>query len=73
MRFILITVLIFINVLAQAQTSGFVYLGVENGLVQSQIQTIEQDNSGNLWIGTMAGLSKYNGFNFKSYFFLDCY
>jgi ligand-binding sensor domain-containing protein/serine phosphatase RsbU (regulator of sigma subunit) len=40
---------------------------MENGLIQNQVETMVQDNDGNLWIGTIAGLSKYNGFQFVSY------
>jgi ligand-binding sensor domain-containing protein/serine phosphatase RsbU (regulator of sigma subunit) len=52
---------------ATAQTTSFINYGVEQGLVQSQVQSIVQDNDGNLWIGTLAGLSSYNGFAFKNY------
>lgn len=48
-----------------AQTTSFIYYGVEQGLSQSQVQCITQDNDGNLWIGTLSGLSKYNGREFK--------
>ncbi len=50
-----------------AQTTSFIQFGAENGLVQSQVQTIMQDDDGNLWIGTLGGLSKYNGLGFVSY------
>ena len=50
-----------------AQTTHFIHYGIEHGLPQSQVQTIEQDNDGNLWIGTMSGLSKYNGRTFVNY------
>ena len=53
--------------LSFAQTTHFIHYGIEQGLPQSQVQTIEQDDDGNLWIGTMAGLSKYNGRNFVNY------
>lgn len=52
---------------SNAQTSSFIQYGVEQGLIQSQVQTIVQDNEGNLWIGTTAGLSKYNGKSFEAY------
>ena len=49
------------------QTTSFIHYGVEQGLAQSQVQTIVQDNDGNLWIGTLAGLTRYNGRNFTTY------
>ena len=51
----------------QAQTYNFVNYGVEEGLAQSQVQTIIQDDDHNLWIGTLAGLTKYNGKTFTTY------
>ncbi len=50
-----------------AQTTSFIYYGVEQGLSQSQVQAITQDNDGNLWIATISGLTKYNGIEFKTF------
>ncbi len=49
------------------QSSNFVTFGVEEGLIQSHVQTLQQDNEGNLWIGTIGGLTKYNGTKFINY------
>ncbi|MFL5754119.1 MAG: two-component regulator propeller domain-containing protein [Bacteroidia bacterium] len=51
----------------RAQTTSFISYGMEQGLVQSQVQSITQDDEGNLWIGTIAGLTKYNGSKFNSF------
>ena len=51
----------------QAQTTSFISYGMEQGLAQGQVQSLEQDEEGNLWIGTIAGLTKYNGTKFISY------
>lgn len=50
-----------------AQTTSFITYGVEQGLVQSQVQSLVQDNEGNLWIGTLAGLSRYDGLTFQNF------
>lgn len=50
-----------------AQTTSFITYGVEQGLVQSQVQSLVQDNDGNLWIGTLAGLSRYDGLTFQNF------
>ena len=50
-----------------AQSSNFITYGIEEGLIQSQVQALTQDNQGNLWIGTIGGLTKYNGNSFTSY------
>src|SRR3989337_2406958 len=52
---------------ASAQRTSFIEFGVEQGLIQSQVQSVLQDNDGNLWVGTLGGLSKYNGKSFSNY------
>ena len=42
---------------------------IEDGLPQSFIQTIFQDEDGYLWIATQDGISKFNGYEFKNYYF----
>lgn len=39
----------------------------EDGLAQSFVYSIIQDNNGYLWIGTDNGLSRYNGFVFEDF------
>ncbi|MCI5054471.1 MAG: SpoIIE family protein phosphatase [Flavobacteriales bacterium] len=51
----------------QAQTGNFVNYGLEDGLITSQIEALTQDSRGNLWIGTIGGLSKYDGYDFINY------
>jgi ligand-binding sensor domain-containing protein len=50
-----------------AQNSNFVTYGMEEGLIMSQIETVVQDQKGYLWIGTIGGLSKYDGVKFTNY------
>lgn len=50
-----------------AQRYHFHNLSVEDGLVQSQATCLAQDSIGNLWIGTVGGLSRFDGKNFTSY------
>lgn len=64
---ILLMWLLLYNHSLQSQTTSFIYYGLEQGLSQSQIQGITQDDDGNLWIGTLSGLTKYNGKEFKIY------
>jgi len=42
---------------------------MEDGLSQSFVFCIEQDNTGFLWIGTQSGLNRYDGYTFKKYYF----
>ncbi len=50
-----------------AQRFPFFNLNVENGLIQSQATGIAQDKFGHLWIGTLGGLSRYDGKSFSNY------
>ncbi len=54
-----------------AQRNPFFNLNVENGLIQSQVTAIIQDRFGYLWIGTLGGLSRYDGKNFANYTIRD--
>ncbi|MCD6011620.1 MAG: putative signal transduction histidine kinase [Flavipsychrobacter sp.] len=50
-----------------AQRYPFHNLNVDDGLIQSQATCVTQDKMGNLWIGTLGGLSRYDGSNFTGY------
>ena len=45
----------------------FINYNVDQGLAQSQVNDINQDHLGYLWIGTESGLSKFNGLTFENY------
>ena len=51
----------------EAQRYPFYNLSVDDGLIQSQAICLTQDKAGNLWIGTLGGLSRYDGRNFTNY------
>ena len=51
----------------EAQTTGFLYFNSENGLINNQATSLEQDDDGRLFIGTMAGLSVFDGDHFTSF------
>ena len=48
-------------------TINFVHIGLEQGLSQSTILDIEQDDRGNMWFATYDGLNKYDGYTFTVY------
>jgi signal transduction histidine kinase/ligand-binding sensor domain-containing protein len=54
-----------------AQKYPFYNLTVDNGLIQSQVSCMAQDSKGNLWIGTIGGLSRYDGQGFTNYSIKD--
>jgi len=43
------------------------HLSVDDGLPQSFVSALEQDEEGFVWIGTRNGLSRYDGQNFKTF------
>ncbi|AWW32679.1 hybrid sensor histidine kinase/response regulator [Echinicola strongylocentroti] len=45
----------------------FYLLDVESGLSHNYVNSIEQDSLGFIWIGTMEGLSRYDGHSFEVY------
>ncbi len=49
-----------------AQVLNFRVFGAEEGLIQSQVHTILQDNDGYMWFGTVNGISVYDGREFQS-------
>ena len=50
-----------------AQHYNFINYSTESGLAQSQVRSIAQDKNGYLWLGTLAGLTKYDGKKFVNY------
>lgn len=53
--------------LVRAQRFPFFHLSVDDGLIQSQATCLAQDHKGNLWVGTLGGISRYDGTFFTSY------
>ena len=53
------------SVSGQSQYLRFRHLQQENGLKNSSIHSICQDDKGFIWIGTEGGLFRYDGFRFK--------
>lgn len=70
-----ILVLIFFLSLFHDKASGqhthqdvhFHHLTIKDGLSQSTIRSIHQDSQGYMWVGTLNGLNKYDGYNITVY------
>lgn len=45
--------------------------GVDNGITQPYVYTINQDKKGYLWVGTGDGACKFDGISFKSFYSSD--
>lgn len=52
---------------AAAQQYGFIQYSVSEGLAQSQVNCLYQDSYGYIWVGTLGGLSRFDGREFTNY------
>lgn len=52
---------------ADLLSQELVRLGVNEGLSQGFVTSVVQDRSGYIWVGTLNGLNRYNGYDFKIY------
>ena len=57
----------FTLIIAQNSNLKFTHITTDNGLSQSNVKTIIQDNLGFMWFGTFDGLNKYDGYSFTIY------
>lgn len=55
-----------ISISALGQIS-FSHIGIDEGLSQSTVFDITQDNRGNMWFATLNGVNKFDGYNFTVY------
>lgn len=55
-----------LTVPARAQQYSFLQFTPRNGLAQSQVRAIAQDADGFLWVGTLGGISRYDGHSFRT-------
>lgn len=66
--FLFLILFLFVFVVpVKSQTLNLNKFGIEEGLPQSGIQTLLQDKQGNIWVGTLGGVSKYNGLVFENF------
>ncbi len=59
-----ISVMVLFPCLAAAQIKIHETIGVEDGLVQSQVTSILEDRHGFIWFGTFGGVSRWDGVDF---------
>ncbi len=71
--FFTVFILVLVSVAGTAYAQGerpplrFQQIGVEQGLSNSSALHIMQDSRGYIWIGTLDGLNRYNGYDFTLY------
>jgi ligand-binding sensor domain-containing protein/putative methionine-R-sulfoxide reductase with GAF domain len=49
----------------------FEFYNSSHGLPSSEINALAKDEKGFLWLGTAAGLSRYDGYTFQNYFYAE--
>ena len=52
---------------AAQRTADMFFLSTESGLSQGFVTRIVQDKQGYIWIGTLNGLNRYDGYDIKVY------
>ncbi len=52
---------------AQTLRYQFSHVDINQGLLNNQVNCIFKDSSGFMWIGTVSGLNRYDGYQFKSF------
>ncbi|MFW5758432.1 MAG: histidine kinase, partial [Bacteroidota bacterium] len=57
--------------LSQAQYPSFKEIHTGNGLAQNQVTSFFQDSNGYVWLGTKAGLTRYDGIKCTNFFEKD--
>jgi two-component system sensor histidine kinase ChiS len=60
-------ILIINSSLAQSNSFVFHKLGMKDGLSESTVRTISEDQKGFMWFGSENGLNRYDGYNFTVY------
>jgi signal transduction histidine kinase/ligand-binding sensor domain-containing protein/DNA-binding response OmpR family regulator len=63
--FFLLCAFTVLRTLAQMPQYQFTRIDISEGLSNSQINCIYKDNKGFMWFGTMSGLNRYDGYNFR--------
>ena len=53
------------SIKAQSNQFQFSHLDINNGLSHNDVTCIFKDNTGFMWFGTLSGLNRYDGYNFR--------
>ena len=62
-------VILSLPILLQAQQTGtlFNHFNIQNGLIMNNVEYIHIDMDGFVWMGTYAGLQRFDGYEFRNY------
>ena len=65
----LLLILLWPSILFSQYNLKFDHLSVEDGLSQSKVSCTFQDHQGYMWFGTQDGLNRFDGFEFKTFYY----
>jgi signal transduction histidine kinase/ligand-binding sensor domain-containing protein/DNA-binding response OmpR family regulator len=70
-NFFSLLAILFLPLIIQAQQSGvlFNHYDIRNGLIMNNVEYIDIDREGFVWLGTSAGLQRFDGYEFRDYTF----
>lgn len=73
MKGILTLLITLIPLLAHGRLNELIFnnIGSKHGLTYSSVRDIAQDNKGYIWIATLKGLNRYDGYNIQQYYKSD--
>lgn len=70
-KILFLNILLFCCISTYAINYRFRHINSENGLPHQQVEALVQDGKGNIWMGTRNGLSRYDGYEIKTYYHDD--
>ena len=65
--YLILVIKLFFSSFAEGSTPLFEQLTRENGLSHADVLSIKQDSQGFMWFGTMDGLNRFDGYEFKTF------
>ena len=68
LRIVIFTYSLLLSIAANSANYRFQHINSEQGLPHQQVETMVQDQKGNIWIGTRNGLAKYDGYDIFTYY-----
>ncbi|HOY38704.1 MAG TPA: two-component regulator propeller domain-containing protein [Bacteroidales bacterium] len=67
MRKFLLSLTLGITVIAYVQAQSTTHFELTQALISNNTRCISQDSDGNIWVGTTAGITRYDGFSWTSF------
>jgi hypothetical protein len=64
---ILILIFSFAFLFVSLRSQNTTYYSFEQALINDNVRSIEEDINGNIWVGTISGITVFDGINFTSY------